>query len=250
MIRPNLVSILAEDVESESAKRLSALLDATIVETPERSSSVFILDTNDLILRLRTADSLGFRPFSLDFSKAVSNGTQSKSPLIKAMGKQSKTVMDATAGWCGDALALVDAGFAVVAIEQNPIVAAMVEDAINSMSLHRKRAFQFVHSSSTGYLDQSEHEPDVVYLDPMYPESSKSAKPKKPMQLLQYLSEACQDSDTHDEIALFNAAMKKAKHRVVVKRPHRALPLAPGKVGEVVSKLVRFDLYKPFDETG
>ncbi|MGI9311841.1 MAG: class I SAM-dependent methyltransferase, partial [bacterium] len=48
-----------------------------------------------------------------------------------------------------------------------------------------------------------------------------------------------------DSLPLFEQAMSRAIMRVVVKRPHRAPPLAPGKVGETIGKLVRFDIYKP-----
>ena len=44
---------------------------------------------------------------------------------------------------------------------------------------------------------------------------------------------------------LFAQAMSRATQRVVVKRPRRAQPLQPGRVGETGGKLVRFDIYQP-----
>jgi len=63
--------------------------------------------------------------------------------------------------------------------------------------------------------------PDVVYLDPMYPERRKSAKVKKHMQALQQLI-----GHGADDAALLARARLAATRRVIVKRPQHAPPLA------------------------
>ena len=58
--------------------------------------------------------------------------------------------------------------------------------------------------------------PDVVYLDPMYPERQKSAAVKKEMA---YFHELVGLSAAQNDEALLHAARETAKKRVVVKRP-------------------------------
>ena len=81
--------------------------------------------------------------------------------------------------------------------------------------------------------------PDVgVYLDPMYPGTRASrALPRRELQVLRALL-----GDESDAAGLLAAARDRAA-RVVVKRPHRAPPLAEAPSYAVESKLVRFDVY-------
>ena len=100
-----------------------------------------------------------------------------------------------------------------------------------------------VHQNSVDYLkslDSSGLErPDVIYLDPMYPERKKSAKIKKEMQMLQHLV-----SDVNDENELFAVALKMARQRVVVKRPKSAKALINVKPSYTVSSVnTRYDVY-------
>jgi 16S rRNA (guanine1516-N2)-methyltransferase len=81
--------------------------------------------------------------------------------------------------------------------------------------------------------------PDVVYLDPMFPVSGKSALVKKEMRLFHSLVGLDEDSD-----ALLDLALQRARHRVVVKRPPKAPYLAERKPQlSVAGKAVRFDIY-------
>ena len=81
--------------------------------------------------------------------------------------------------------------------------------------------------------------PQVVYLDPMFPASSKSALAKKEMQFFQDL--VGQDTDADQ---LLNQALELASHRVVVKRPKLAPYLAEQKpTFSLTGKANRFDIY-------
>ncbi|MGJ8687280.1 MAG: class I SAM-dependent methyltransferase, partial [Spongiibacteraceae bacterium] len=81
--------------------------------------------------------------------------------------------------------------------------------------------------------------PDVVYLDPMFPMSKKTALVKKEMRLFHSLV----GEDDGGE-ALLAVALQRATHRVVVKRPPKADYLAGRKPQLSVSgKAVRFDIY-------
>ena len=63
--------------------------------------------------------------------------------------------------------------------------------------------------------------PDIILLDPMFPERQKSGLVKKKFQLLQKL-----ESPAQDEKALLTAAMKVAPRKIIIKRPAKAPYLA------------------------
>jgi len=173
----------------------------------------------------------------------------SRELVAKAVGiksGQTLRVLDATAGLGRDAFILASRGCDVQMLERSPVVALMLEDALlrasadvevvsttDRMSLQQADASEFMRSLSPQDC------PEVVYLDPMFPERSKSASVKKEMRLLQQLLGA--DMDTQE---LFEAALQVATRRVVVKRPRLApciSDLTPHHVVE--GKSGRFDIY-------
>ena len=172
--------------------------------------------------------------------------------IAKAIGiKQGKpipSVLDATAGLAKDSYVLACLGCPVTLIERSPIVAALVKDGIDRASLN----IEFTNIINTGFvlhnqnaLDyiqtlETHQKPDVIYLDPMYPEKKKSASVKKNMQMLQTLLGHDLDTDKVLEMALL-----KANKRVVVKRPKGAPPLNIKKAPTLnyQSKSTRYDVY-------
>jgi 16S rRNA (guanine1516-N2)-methyltransferase len=82
-------------------------------------------------------------------------------------------------------------------------------------------------------------QPDVIYIDPMYPERKKSALVKKDMQILQRLH----GKDVNASELLENALLF-AKKRVVVKRPINAETLSSRIPNTCIkSKKTRYDIY-------
>ena len=172
--------------------------------------------------------------------------------IAKAIGlKQGNkpTVLDATAGLARDAYILATLGCHITLVEQSPILSALIEDGIkrgleNEQSaqvlsvhfdLHNQNAIEFMNELS------DEQRPDVIYIDPMYPERKKSALVKKDMQILQRLL-----GKTDNNAELLKTALGCARKRVVVKRPAQAEPI--GEItpsSSVSSKKTRYDLYIP-----
>lgn len=172
-------------------------------------------------------------------------------PLAKACGLYKHprwTIFDATAGLARDAFVLASLGAQVTLCEQHPALYALLVDAISRARDDADIApvinrMQCLHQNSIEYLvairNNNEQRPDVIYLDPMYPDRKKSAKIKKEMQVLQYLV-----GHADDEKSLFESALNTALHRVVVKRPKSAKRLndkAPSY--EVNSPNTRYDVY-------
>ena len=211
-------------------------LDLALLAGDDESRFAFELAVDDGLVLHHQARRSSLR---INFDRARENA--GADPLQKAIGKRAKTVLDATAGWCVDAAHLARCGFTVTAVERNAIVAAML-NAAHAACKNRalKRNLCIVHADSVAYLRAQKTPPDVVYIDPMYPPQSKSAAAKKPLALLRMLVEPADDN-----AELFAEAMSIARQRVIIKRPPKAQPMQPGKVGEVTGKLVRFDIYKP-----
>ena len=171
--------------------------------------------------------------------------------IAKAIGlKQGvipPTVIDATAGLARDAYVLANLGCPVTLLERSFVVAALVEDGIqraqasNEFNELLNRGFVLHQGNAIDYLEQlnKEEAPDVIYLDPMYPERKKSALVKKNMQILQKL--LGQDTDTD---ALLSIALECANKRVVVKRPKGAETINSTKPTlSYESKNTRYDVY-------
>lgn len=156
-------------------------------------------------------------------------------------------VVDATAGLGRDAFVLAAIGCHVRMLERHPVVAALLDDGLQrgyqdaEIGGWLRERLTLLHVSSLTALSDITPQPDVVYLDPMYPHRQKSAMVKKEMRVFQSLVGADEDAD-----ALLEPARRLAKKRIVVKRPDYAPPLAGvATQSAVVTKNHRFDIYPP-----
>lgn len=169
--------------------------------------------------------------------------------LGKAVGIRSRytpTVIDATAGFGKDAFILASLGCTVLMLERSSIVCALLTDGMNRAQQDPSTSnilmrLQLIETESTAFLDKLtlENYPDVIYLDPMFPERKKKALVKKEMQLLQSLLGA-------DETGSFllDLSLRRAKKRVVVKRPRLAPTLTEQKPSFCLTgRTSRFDIY-------
>lgn len=170
--------------------------------------------------------------------------------IAKAIGlKQGKTptVLDATAGLAADAFTLATLGCSITLLERSAMLCALIADAIeraqNEPALQEifQRGFQLINRDAIEYLQQLDHAdlPEVIYLDPMYPERKKSAKVKKTMQILQQLHGADDNAE-----ALLACSLAHATKRVVIKRPAHAASVKGRKPSlSIKSKKTRYDIY-------
>jgi 16S rRNA (guanine1516-N2)-methyltransferase len=89
------------------------------------------------------------------------------------------------------------------------------------------------------YLQNLVEPVDVIYLDPMYPYTEKTAKVKKEMASFREIV----GEDLDDE-KLLAAALDKAIYRVVVKRPRLGTEIIGQKPSlQLMGKSSRFDIY-------
>lgn len=196
----------------------------------------------------------------------------------KVKGREKLRVIDATAGMGEDSLLLAASGCEVTLFEQDPVIAALLQDtmrrALDEAALHeivmrmqlvegdsidRLRKFGEADTGSDTQEDDAGHacstltesaamandsdialnRPDVIYLDPMFPERQKSGLVKKKFQLIHYL-----EAPAENEEALMQAAIAARPFKIVVKRPAKGPYLAGLKPSySLDGKAIRYDCY-------
>ena len=164
----------------------------------------------------------------------------------RVRGVAMPRAVDATAGLGEDAALLAAWGFAVTMFESDPVIAALLAEALaRAVALHElapvMARMELVEGDSVARLPPVTPAPDVVYLDPMFPERTKSAAVKKKFQLLHRLERPCAD-----EAALLGAAMASGARKVVIKRPVKGPWLAGAKPAYTrAGKAIRYDVLLP-----
>ncbi len=162
-------------------------------------------------------------------------------PVLRALGISSlmrrlgryPTVVDATAGYGTDSWLAAAVGCQVHMLERSALMVELLTQALRRagttpatsdtaarVSLSQIEATEWLHSRPAPVAD-------VIYLDPMFPARSKSAKVTKGMQ---FLHELLPDTSSirwpeTEPVDLLHAALARAAWRVVVKRPRGAARL-------------------------
>lgn len=170
--------------------------------------------------------------------------------LAKAIGLKKghrPNVLDGTAGYGYDAFVLASLGCQVTLVERHSVLIIMLRHALKQALSHAitqniAQRMTVEHADTFTLLTlKTAPVADVIYLDPMYPSRTKSAQVKKEMQLLHQLL-----ANEGPNAGLLAIARKRAKKRVVVKRPISAEyldDLIPH--SQVKSKNTRYDIYLP-----
>ena len=155
-------------------------------------------------------------------------------------------IVDATAGMGEDSLLLAAAGFRVIMVEYDPVIAALLRDTLRRASHHPELGpvvarMEVIEGNSLEILPSLPLQPDVVFLDPMFPERQKTGLIKKKFQLLQQLEKPC-----CDEEELLRAAMEAGPVKIVIKRPLKGPFLAGVKPDfSNPGKAIRYDCILP-----
>lgn len=234
------------------ADALAARLGVARVGSDARDIDVLLAVTPDGLEARQPGRRVG--PVSAEFTRGAF-GHRSAMPLrqealVRAVGLRSASleVVDATAGLGRDAMVLAAAGCRVVAVERHPVTHALLADSLARAERDPELAtviherFTLLHADAAEYLVARATPPDVVYLDPMFPERTGSAVAKKELRLLGLLAAPAENAD-----ALFAAAVASGAGRIVVKRPRLAPPLtapgAPTVTTRLMGRSSRFDVY-------
>ena len=252
------VVVAADSRNREAGRELAARLGLAFLdaELGASASGSFILRLGADGLALCSATE-SFGPISCEFASGRLQhryhfGGGLGQGIARAVGFKpggEPRVVDLTAGLGEDAFVLAGLGARVVMVERHPVVAALLEDGLRRGSqLAQDTAIgaaigrmELVHCEARQWLEGCVEvaRPDVVYLDPMFPERNKRAQVRKEMQALQQIVGGDADAD-----ALLEPALAVARYRVVVKRSRQAPPLGGRPpVFTVAGRSTRFDVY-------
>jgi len=140
---------------------------------------------------------------------------------------------------------LATLGCDVTLLERSPIIHALLEDGLKRATecLEIQDIIQRIRllpADSIEWLQNAEPESyPVIYLDPMFPHSDKSAQVKKEMALFQAVV-----GEDNDDAELLEMAWPVAENRLVVKRPRKA-PCIEGMAfsHQLMGKSTRYDIY-------
>lgn len=257
----SLAVVCNEDSRRSAAESLAKQLDAPLflnISPADITSAEFavLIDQRIAVQQTgRKAPGPVFAEFaagSVDHRRKFGGG---KGQMIaKAVGVKSgcyPKILDATAGLGKDSFVLASLGCEVVMLERSPVVQMLLEDGLmrgiefaqhNDAELLRiLQQMTLVKQDSRVYLNQlaALEFPDVIYLDPMFPERQKTADVKKEMATFHSVVGKDEDADS-----ILDLALARVNYRVVVKRPRKAPFLnnqAPSY--QLEGKSSRFDIY-------
>jgi 16S rRNA (guanine1516-N2)-methyltransferase len=256
------------------SERLKLPLSPTIPQDMLDGQYVLWIDEQGVSLTMTGRHNV--TPISVDFVSGAATHRRhyggGKSQLVaKAIGLKSKTirphqpltVVDLTAGLGQDGFVLATLGCYVTLVERCPSIYQLLSDGFSralgfSKSSEAVNDVEFgniltrmnlVEATAADYLERLEHiaeQPDIIYLDPMFPKRNKSAQANKNMRALQVVV-----GDDTDAGELLSLALNKARFRVVVKRPRKApalhqqyLPMCLPEPGLVLTGTsTRYDIY-------
>lgn len=255
-------AIYADEMQKQRCDRLAGIAGVQVKILGEACDEVHLrFDADGLSL---VGNGQSFRGDYSGMLRRLSVNNLRSELLVKAAkikDNDSPLVIDATAGMGEDSLLLAAAGFRVRMYERNPIIGALLTDTLDRAKVNPELcdtvsrmevvctdSIEALNKWGEEYLsgktgERSEmpgqivEKPDVVYLDPMFPERQKSALVKKKFQLIHLLEDPCADEED-----MLGAAMAAKPHKIVIKRPLKGPYLSGVKPGFSLSgKAVRYD---------
>ena len=247
-LRDKLAVVVRADADGGAAVRLAEHLGVSLLDEGDDPSAYPLrleLGGDGLTL---TDGSMALCADLRDMLPRLKPANLSRELLVRAAkvkGVDAPTAVDATAGLGADALLLAAAGFTVTLFERDRVIAALLADALRRAEddsdlagiVCRMRLVEGDSVEGLRRMAQAGENPDVVYLDPMFPERTKSAAVKKKFQLLHHLERPCADPEL-----LLEAARAARPRKVVIKRPVKGPQLAGVKPSHTIAgKAVRYD---------
>lgn len=174
--------------------------------------------------------------------------TPKKEPLLKAIGKlnQDEFIVDGTAGLGRESFLLMSYGYNVRAVEQSAYLWILQQEALRNIVEDKnippeKQRLHFFCGDSTELIAKENWSPAILYLDPMFPASKKTAQVKKPMQVLQKM-----ELKNVAPEELLKKALTLKVGKIVFKRPKDAPILDTVACREYYENdTVRFEIYEP-----
>ena len=244
-LKARLMQLQLADAYLDVSRRVESLEEA------DCSGASYVLHLHDGRLQLQPLKEGVGGAVVVDFSmgQVGYRGQQNvrQELLVKAVLGRNKqklpNVIDVTGGLGRDSFILACVGCSVTTFERNTLVHLLLLDG-----LYRGRLIVTLapilsridlHLADGTQCLPSVTQAQVIYMDPMFPERTKSALVKKEMRVFKDVVGADQDVES-----LFLAALNSAMQKIVVKRPRKS-PFVAGKPPSysVEGRSSRFDVY-------
>ena len=244
MLPPSLIAVHAQTPELQTkARALSDKFGLPLALCESSYSYLLVLAPERLELRQSGPGAPG--PVFVQWnsaSTAYRRRDARQEAIARAVGvKNRPNIVDATAGLGRDSFMLASLACSVRMVERSPVIFALLEDALRRAEPEILKHLSVIQADGRDYLRELSptDQPDVIYLDPMYPGRQKSALVKKESRLLRAVV-----GDDGDADELLDVALQAARQRVVVKRPRLAAHLADlAPTYTVKGRSTRFDVY-------
>lgn len=259
----SLAILCNADLFSEQANMLAKTTQLTFLQDldPELISDYeFVLIFNERRVALQQTGKKAPGPIVAEFTQGVVDhrrkfGGGKGQMIAKAVGVKAGVypkVLDATTGLGKDSFVLATLGCAMQMLERSPVVFALLQDGLararefamtesDNELLQVMARMQLIAQDSSDYFQQlmPAYFPDVIYLDPMFPDRQKTADVKKEMRAFHSVVGKDEDAD-----ALLPLALSHVNYRVVVKRPRKA-PFLNNQTPsfQLEGKSSRYDIY-------
>ena len=223
-------------------------LNSKIVDDPPKAGSFLCLANEKLTFNSYLNDEL--RCLNIDFLSGPIgwrlNRSEHEKHIKKALGKSLNplNIFDATAGMLADTMIFLSLGHQVIACEQSKIIYLLIRDACE----RAKTSLPFLDNLTLFngdardiYNEKKDTEFDVIYLDPLYPKTTKPSKGSGEIDLLRKIIDLEGIEDVGDRI--FHTFQSADYKKIILKRPVKA-PLICNKINyQIKGKSTRFDIY-------
>ncbi len=244
------LAVYYQQGDRQPYQELAARLAVPLIESIDKQSKeIFFLSWREGSLKLIDIAQIKKGGLTVDIEprpgEQRSWPAPKKGALAQAIGRKTRTVVDATTGWGQDSLHIFRMGYQLQCIERSPVMVELLSDAYKRLAEQtwvkqlQLTVPELMSGNAIELLPALIEKPECIYIDPMFPlKRKKSALAKKSMTILRDLL-----GDDEDKEQLFAAAYQTATKKVVVKTPDYADPIA-GKPSESFSgKLLRYDVY-------
>lgn len=220
-----------------------------IINTFNISNSYYCLEREKNILFLKSKVNLKWKPFWIDFlsNDILRRKGDFNQELIKAVGLKKNTslnILDTTAGLGRDSFILATCGAKITMLERNKIIYLLLQNGLerakeNDNIKNIIDNISLINQDSIEYLQNKLDNVDIIYIDPMFPQSNKSRLVKKDMQIFRDIV-----GDDLDSKRLLELALKQQVKKVVVKRMLKSPYINDYKPNfELKGTTTRFDIY-------
>jgi 16S rRNA (guanine1516-N2)-methyltransferase len=240
--------IVIDKTFHSKVESVAKYLNSEIVDDLPKAGSFLCLANEKLTFNSYLDDEL--RSLNIDFLSGPIgwrlNRSEHEKHIKKALGKSldSLNIFDATAGMLSDTMIFLSLGHQVVACEQSKIIFLLIRDACE----RAKTSLPFLDNltllngdARDIYNEKKDINFDVIYLDPLYPKTSKASKGSGEIDLLRKIIDLEGIEDAGDSI--FHTFQSADCKKIILKRPIKA-PLICNKINyQIKGKSTRFDIY-------